>query len=58
MLRADFAREFRTVLVAYCGVSAAEAAAFLTRAIRRGAVTSKVKAKVPEHIIMARAGVV
>jgi hypothetical protein len=53
-----FAREFRNALVAHCKISATEAVAFSTHAIRRGAATSLVKAKVPDHIIVARAGVV
>ena len=44
--------------MAHCNISAAEAVAFSTHAIRRGAAASLVEAKVPDHIIMARAGVV
>ena len=58
MLYEDLARQFRSALVAHSNISAAEAVAFSTHAIRRGAVTSLVKAKVPDHIIVARAGVV
>ena len=53
MLYKYFVREFCSTLVAHCNISVAEAVAFSTHAIRRGAATSLAKAKVPDHIIVA-----
>ena len=58
MLYKDFVARLRAALVSCCGLSNDDAREYSTHGIRAGAATTLVKARVPEHIIKDRAGVV